>query len=115
MSQSSDNIISLSSIDTRQIDWIINPILAFGKITIIQGDPGIGKTTLAINIAAGLSTAHSIDGTHLSEPINVVYQSAEDNYNDTIKPKFIKANADMDRIYFWDESRTTFSILDESI
>lgn len=44
-----------STITTREVDWLWYPYIPFGKITIIQGDPGDGKTMLVLNIAALLS------------------------------------------------------------
>lgn len=44
-----------SEIEASAVDWLWYPYIPFGKITIIQGDPGEGKTTLALNIAAILS------------------------------------------------------------
>lgn len=44
-----------SSVAAHKVDWLWYPYVPFGKITIIQGDPGDGKTTLVLNIAALLS------------------------------------------------------------
>ena len=44
-----------SSVTSREVEWLWYPYIPFGKITIIQGDPGDGKTTLVLNIAALLS------------------------------------------------------------
>ena len=65
------------------------------KLTIIQGDPGDGKTTLVLNIAAKLSKGEGLDSEmKLSEPMNVIYQSAEDGLADTVKPRLELAGAD---------------------
>lgn len=73
------NIIKMSEIQSEEIEWLWYPFIPYGKLTIIQGDPGDGKTTLALNIAAKLSKGESLDEEmKISEPINIIYQTAED-------------------------------------
>ena len=49
------NIIQMSDIESEQVSWLWYPFIPYGKLTIVQGDPGDGKTTLVLNIAAKLS------------------------------------------------------------
>ena len=48
-------MIKLSEIQSQEISWLWYPFIPYGKLTIVQGDPGDGKTTLVLNIAAKLS------------------------------------------------------------
>ena len=48
-------IIEMSEVESKEISWLWYPFIPYGKLTIIQGDPGDGKTTLVLNIAAALS------------------------------------------------------------
>jgi len=74
-----------SSVTQRKIEWLWYPYIPYGKITILQGDPGEGKSTFILNIAALLSRGKNMpDGYKISEPQQVIYQTAEDNIADTI-------------------------------
>ncbi len=82
-------MIKMSEIQSQEVSWLWYPFIPYGKLTIIQGDPGDGKTTLVLNIAAKLSRGEGLDSEmKLSEPMNVIYQSAEDGLADTVKPRF---------------------------
>ena len=97
------------------MQWLWHPYIPFGKLTIIQGDPGEGKTTLALRLAAACSTGISIPGMEPMEPFNVIYQSAEDGMGDTIKPRLMDAGADLDRVLSIVEDKKQLSLLDERI
>ncbi len=72
--------------------WLRYSFIPYGKLTIIQGDPGDGKTTLVLNIAAKLSKGEGLDSEmKLTEPLNAIYQSAKDGLADTIKPRLEQA------------------------
>lgn len=105
-----------SEITARSVDWLWYPYIAFGKITVIQGDPGDGKTTLILNIAAllsrGLPMPETTDSTH---PASILYQSAEDGAEDTLKPRLMSAGADCSRIAYIDESECGLTLNDVRI
>nr|MBQ6243007.1 AAA family ATPase [Lachnospiraceae bacterium] len=94
-----------SSIRQRTVEWLWYPYIPYGKLTVLQGDPGEGKSTFMLNIAALLTRGKDMpDGFPISGPQQVVYQTAEDNLADTVKPRLIAANADCSRIaYIIDE------------
>ena len=97
-------LIKMSEIQSQEVSWLWYPFIPYGKLTIIQGDPGDGKTTLVLNIAAWLSKGEGLDSEmKLSEPVNVIYQSAEDGLADTVKPRLELAGADCERILVIDE------------
>ena len=97
------------------MQWLWKPYIPFGKLTIIQGDPGEGKTTLALRLAAACSTGTLLPGMEPMEPFNVIYQSAEDGMGDTIKPRLMEAGADLDRVLSIIEDKKQLSLLDERI
>ena len=97
------------------MQWLWHPYIPFGKLTIIQGDPGEGKTTLALRLAAACSTGNSLPGMESMGPFNVIYQSAEDGMGDTIKPRLMDAGADLDRVLSIVEDKKQLSLLDERI
>ena len=64
-------LIQMSDIETEEVSWLWYPFIPYGKLTIVQGDPGDGKTTLVLNIAARLSKGDPMDdGMRCDEPIN---------------------------------------------
>ena len=50
----------MESVKVEQIEWLLYPFIPFGKVTIIQGDPGEGKTTMVLQIIAKLTRGESI-------------------------------------------------------
>lgn len=109
-------IISMDEVQSKEVNWLWYPYIPYGKITIIQGDPGEGKTTLALRLAALLSKGEALpfDDTE-REPVKVIYQTAEDGLEDTIKPRLEAAEADCSQIKVIDESEAALSMLDERI
>ena len=66
-------IIRMSEVESQEVKWLWYPFIPYGKLTIIQGDPGDGKTTLVLNIAAKLSKGESLDSDmNVQEPVNVM-------------------------------------------
>ncbi len=109
-------MIKMSEIQSQEVSWLWYPFIPYGKLTIIQGDPGDGKTTLVLNIAAKLSKGEGLDSEmKLSEPMNVIYQSAEDGLADTVKPRLELAGADCERILVIDEKEKSLSMVDERL
>ena len=97
-------MIKMSEVQSQEIEWLWYPFIPYGKLTIVQGDPGDGKTTLILNIAAKLSKGEGLDNDmKLTEPMNIIYQTAEDGLADTVKPRLEKAGADCERIMVIDE------------
>mgnify|MGYP002801697458 FL=1 len=109
-------IISMDEVPVEEVEWLWYPYIPFGKLTIIHGDGGEGKTTLILQLAALLSRGEKLpcDSTE-REPIKVIYQTAEDGLGDTIKPRLRAGNADCSQIKVIDESEATLTILDERI
>ena len=109
-------IIQMSEVEASEIEWLWYPFIPYGKLTIIQGDPGDGKSTLILNIAARLSRGEGLDEDMvLDAPLNVIYQTAEDGLADTVKPRLESANADCNRISIIDESEKSISMIDERL
>lgn len=109
-------LIKMSEVQSQEIQWLWFPFIPYGKLTIIQGDPGDGKTTLVLNIAAQLSKSKGLDGDmEVSEPMNIIYQTAEDGLADTVKPRLESAGADCEKIAVIDESEKTLSMIDERL
>ena len=109
-------MIKMSEVQSQEIEWLWYPFIPYGKLTIVQGDPGDGKTTLILNIAAKLSKGEGLDDDmKLTEPMNIIYQTAEDGLADTVKPRLEMAGADCERIVVIDESDKSLSMADERL
>ena len=97
------------------MQWLWHPYIPFGKLTIIQGNPGEGKTTLALRLAAACSIGTPLPGMEPVAPFPVIYQSAEDGMGDTIKPRLMEAGADLERVLSIVEDKVQLSLLDVRI
>ncbi len=109
--------ISYDSVRSEKVEWLWYPFIPKGKITILQGDPGEGKTTFALQLAALVSRGmvwgmpEDTDPKTLI-PQNVIYQTAEDGLSDTIKPRLEAAQADCSHIHFICEKDSALSLND---
>ena len=109
-------LIHMSEIESEEVSWLWYPFIPYGKLTIVQGDPGDGKTTFVLNVAAKLSKGEALDeAMKCEEPIHIIYQTAEDGLADTVKPRLEKAGADCTRISVIDESDKSLSMADERL
>lgn len=88
-------------IETERVAWLSEGRLAFGKLTVLDGDPGLGKSTITLDWAARISRGLPLPGSKLipDRPRGVIILSAEDGAGDTIRPRLEAANADLSRIY----------------
>ena len=88
-------LINMKDVEIETIRWIWEPYIPYGKLTIVQGDPGEGKTTFVLSLIALLTTGRPLlEHEEMTDPINVIYQTAEDGLSDTIKPRLVAAGAD---------------------
>ncbi len=105
-----------SSVKETPVDWLWYPYIPFGKVTLLQGDPGGGKSTLMMSIISAVSNgSEAPDGSRLKKPMHVIYQCSEDGAADTIKPRLTKAGADCDNVAFLDEDVVSITLNDEKV
>lgn len=102
----------MQDVKCESVEWLLYPFIPYGKITIIQGDPGEGKTTLVLQIIARLTKGESIIDEGAKPPVSVIYQTAEDGLGDTIKPRLVAANADCSKVLVIDDKDTPLTMLD---
>ena len=105
----------MDTIEREEIKWLWKPYIPYGKITIVQGDPGEGKTSLILKLASELSLGRCFGEDELREPINIIYQTAEDGLADTVKPRLEDSGADCKRIMVIDDSEDSLSMNDVRI
>ncbi len=110
------NIITMSEVQAQPVKWLWYPYIPYGKITLIQGDPGDGKTTFVLAVAALLSNGNPMPECDSTDsPQTVIYQTAEDGLADTIKPRLEEVGADCSRVVVIDESEAPLSFSDGRI
>ena len=116
-------LINMEQVEIEKIDWLLYPFIPFGKVTIVQGDPGEGKTTMVLQIIAKMTKGEAVlpsdsdesalkEKTMALEPVNVIYQTAEDGLGDTIKPRLLSAGADCSRVMVIDDNDQALTMMD---
>ena len=108
-------IIRMSDVEPTPVEWLWKPYLPFGKLSVLQGNPGEGKTYFAMHLAAACTNGKLLPNMERMEPFNVIYQTAEDGLGDTVKPRLIEAGADLDRVLVIDDSDVQLTLSDERI
>ncbi len=111
-------IIRASEIQPKEVKWLWYPYIPFGKVTLLQGDPGDGKSKLMLSLTALLSNGTAlpfVDGNDTLEPMTVIYQTTEDDADDTVVPRFNSACGDGERLVFIKEDCKNLSFGDERI
>lgn len=88
---------------SRPLEWLWPGRLAAGQLAILDGDPGVGKSLVSLDLAARFSSASELpDGHRPSEPATVLVLSAEDSVRDIIVPRLIAAGADLNNVRIFD-------------
>lgn len=101
----------LKDVVAKEIQWLWKPYIAFGKVTLIQGDTGIGKTSLMIKVMADLSSGlypptmfrERLQPQKKGEPLTTYYVSIENGIADTIVPLFDLLGGNRDYVQYQDE------------
>jgi hypothetical protein len=109
--------VRLDGVEPQQIRWLWEPRFALGKVSLLSGDPGRGKSLVTIAMAAAVSRGFSWPVDKTRAPLgSVLMLSAEDDIADTIRPRLDAAGADVSRIHCAtfvndvDKSRRSFSL-----
>src|SRR5262249_62197301 len=95
------HVVTLADVKETSVSWIWPGWIPRKKIPILDGDPGLGKSTLLLDIAARVSTGRAMPDGSPGEPGHVLLMSAEDSLEDTIKPRLLAAGADMGAVHHW--------------
>ena len=110
-------IIKASEIEPKEVKWLWYPYIPFGKVTLLQGDPGNGKSKLMLSIAALLSKGEPLPFTdeEETEPMTIIYQTTEDDADDTVVPRFNSAGGNGENLIFIKEDEKSLSFGDNRI
>lgn len=94
----------MDAVEKKRLDWLSRGRLAYGKITICDGDPGLGKSTMLMDMAASISRGRPFAiGDSKPKKTGVIIICLEDDPSDTIRPRLEVAGADLKRIWLIDE------------
>ncbi len=94
-------IIRASEVTPREVKWLWYPYIPFGKITLLQGDPGDGKSKFMLALSALLTDGKPLpfqEAEEASGPMTVIYQTTEDDADDTVVPRFIASGGNRDNL-----------------
>ncbi|MDO4554395.1 MAG: AAA family ATPase [Lachnospiraceae bacterium] len=105
-------MIQLSKVEIKPVEWLWFPYIPSGKMTIIQGNPGEGKTFLAMMIVAACTNRKYLPNMQAREPCNVIYQTAEDGLADTIVPRLEMVGADLNHVLTIDDAGKALTLND---
>lgn len=92
------NIVRLSEVAPEPVQWLSPGRLGIGKITVLDGDPGLGKSILLCEFAARVTQGQPLPGGQPAAPRGVILLAAEDGLFDTIRPRIDAAGGDPARV-----------------
>lgn len=113
--QKSVPMLCMNDVEQTEVDWLWYPYIPFGKLTIVQGNPGEGKTFFAMQLAAACTNQKFLPDMEPFEPFNMIFQTAEDGLGDTVKPRLVSSGADLKRVLVIDDAENPLSLADERI
>ena len=111
-------VTKASEVTPTEVKWLWYPYIPFGKLTLLQGDPGDGKSKFMLSLAALLSKGELLpftDEEERLEPMAVIYQSTEDDKDDTIVPRFNSADGNGENLIFINEDKKHLTFGDNRI
>ena len=103
-------LIRASEVVSTPVQWLWDGWLPAGKIVLLEGNPGCGKSTLAIDLVASITTGRPLPSGEASDPVDALIFSAEDGIEDTIRPRLDAAGADVTRVHLWEPSSPMFQL-----
>jgi len=113
--ESSADIVYLSDLKLRPVEWLWQDRLATGTLAMISGEPGSGKTWVALAIAAALSRGRAPFTGEKLKPCTVLYASMEHGNSEIIHPRFAKLNGDAARLVALRGSVPAPSVLEDAL
>ncbi len=99
-------LVALSSVRPESVSWLWYPYIPIGKVTLIEGDPGIGKSTVTLAVATAFSLGLGLPGIDVTPRGVTLLLSAEDGLADTVRPRLDAMGADLSRVFAIDKAIT---------
>ena len=99
-------VVRMADVQAEIVSWLWHPYIALGKLTILEGDPGLGKSWLTCALACAVSHGARLPNAEPFTPGNVLMLSAEDGLSDTLRPRLDAVGADVSRVFALNEPLT---------
>lgn len=115
---SSLSTVRLDTVQPERVEWLWRARIPLGKVSLLVGDPGSGKSFASLAIAAAVTTGAALPDSDAAEPANVVAYNAEDGLEDTVRPRAELCGVELHRFHAIDcmrdadERPTPFGLLD---
>jgi len=93
------SLVCMFDIEPELVSWLWYPYIPSGKLTLLEGDPGVGKSWVSLAIATGVSLGKGLPGAEDVDLAPVLLASAEDGLGDTIRPRLGAMQADVRKIH----------------
>jgi len=97
--ESDIGLVCMAEVESETVDWLWLPYIPLSKLTLLEGDPGIGKSWVSLAIATAVSVGKGLPNTEATEPAKILLASAEDGLGDTIRPRLDAMSADVTKIH----------------
>jgi AAA domain len=91
---------NLADVETRKVRWLWQPYIPYGLLTVLEGDPNVGKSYLAMHVATAVTTGGELPSSPPGHPGRVLYLSTEDDADFTIRPRFETMGGDVNKLRF---------------
>jgi polyhydroxyalkanoate synthesis regulator phasin len=105
-----DGWLSIAEVQPRAVEWLWKPYIPLGKLTLFDGDPGVGKSWATCALVTAITRGYGLPGVPITDPHNVIMLSAEDGLDDTIRPRLDSMGAELSRVI----ARNKAMIFDEN-
>lgn len=96
-------VTCISDVEAKEVKWLWQPYVPCGMVTLLEGDPGLGKSWITLAIAKELSVGGRLPGSGVLPPQNTLFFNAEDSLEYTIAPRLKSLGADTDKVFFWNK------------
>lgn len=105
-----------SEVKSKTVEWLWYPFIPFGKVTMILGDPGCGKSSVTLFLTSILSNGKKLPLQEENvKSCNIIYQNREDNEEDTVKPRLDGYGANCDKVIYVKEDDDIISIMGKDL
>ncbi len=92
-------VVCMADVQAESVEWLWFPYIPLGKVSIVEGDGGVGKSFALCAVAAALSRGFGLPNVERTEPRKVLMLSTEDGLRDTMRPRLDSMNADVNLIF----------------